>query len=116
MDIISDKFLSVTLNGGAQDTYIQLFTGDTGYPYDNNRQFYGDTDMLDHNTLGFISIIISGTTYWIQTWTGNLTTNCCSNLIGVENISDASEFISAGHALISVNNTELRWIRIFTKV
>jgi len=111
-----DKNLALEVNDSAnKDNYIKLYTGDTGgQTYDDVNKFYGDdtnTDELTSN--GFVSITINSSTYYIQLYSGTNTTDCCSNLEGIEESSGT--FTSAGLVLIKVNGDLLRWVRIYTK-
>jgi len=91
------------------------YTRDTaGYSPDASRIFWGDTAVAGDKTLaGHVSLVINGTTYWIEVYAGNTTATCCSNLVGTFDAVGVYE--SYGHVLILVNNTDLRWVEIFTK-
>ena len=93
---------------------MQLFSGNTAYTYDTTRVFYGDTTNVNSKTdNGFISIIVNGSVYYVQKYSGDNTTDCCSNIISTE--THEGTFTSYGFALIWANGVELKWIELFTK-
>ena len=111
----SDANLSCRINGGLeQNNYITLFNGDTtGQSYDENRIFWGETNSTTTVSNGFICIIINATPYYIEIFTGDNVASCRTNIIG--NFETVGTFSNVGFALISVNNTGLRYIPIYTK-
>lgn len=109
-----EKYIAVKINSGVgKDNYIELYTSGTGYSYDTGRIFWGDTTNVNPKTSnGFISIVVNGDTYYVKKYSGDNTTDCCSNLIGTS--TGSGSFTSAGFALVFVNGVELRWIRLYT--
>jgi len=109
------KYIAVSVNGGSKNQYIELFSGSTaGSAYDA-RAFYGDTtNTSDKSSNGFISISINASTYYIRKYSGDTASACSSNMVGTED--SASTFQSAGFILANINNAELDYIQIFTKV
>ena len=97
-----------------------LYSGDTaGHSYDDVNKFYGD-DTIDINvdnlvSNGYVSIDINETTYFINIYTGPNTTDCCSNLEGVE-YDESGSFISVGFALIKVNGVDLLYVPLYDRI
>ena len=75
----------MNLNGAVGNaTFLATYTG-SGGSSDINRVLWGDNTNTENKTeTGFISIVISGTTYWIKTWVGGSGAGCSSNIVGTE--------------------------------
>ena len=108
--MISVTPVACSINGGASDKYIRLYSGNSGYSYDN-QVFYGERSNNAITSFGFISILINTNTYYIQIFSGSESTECCSN---IEGTITTGSFTSAGFALVRVN-TDLLYMPIFTK-
>jgi len=111
-----ENYLSENINGvTANDRFVLLYTGDTtGQSYDATRVFWGDTAVAGVKTFaGYISLNINGTAYWIRVYSGNASAACCSNLVGTYATSGTFDFY--GYVLVIVNNSDQRWLRIYTK-
>ena len=107
------KFAAISINGGTRNNYIELFSGDTsGQSYDALRVLWTEFATSTVTSVGYISIIINGSTYYIRTYVGSTASGCCSNIIGVDT---TGSFTSLGFALIWINKTDLRYIQIYSK-
>ena len=110
-----DKYLALNVNGSTEsDNYIQLYDADlSGSSYDANRIFWGNTTNTNPKTSNnFVSILINGTTYYLRKYSGDSNVDCCSNLIG--NDTSGGIFTLYGFVLIRVNDTESKYVRVYT--
>ena len=57
-------------------------------------------------------IILYGTTYYLRKYSGDSNVDCCSNLIG--NDTSGGIFTLYGFVLIRVNDTESKYVRVYT--
>jgi hypothetical protein len=101
-----------------KDNYFITYSGDTaGVTYDDVNKFYGDfsKDPVTSNftSNGFISITINSSTYYVKTYKGDNTTDCCSSVDGTK-VDDSGSYISAGFAVIKINGSVLRYVKIYT--
>jgi hypothetical protein len=101
------------INNGPKNVYIPLYTGDITGLTPSNASFYGKT-IADPTIIGsrYISTLINNIPYYIKVFSGDTDSTPCTNIIGT--YIDGS-FISAGLALININNQQL-FIEIFTKI
>jgi hypothetical protein len=62
----------------------------------------------------FVKIVINGSDYWINTYTGDRLCSSCSEIHSEEDYS--STFTLVGYVLINVNYTESKYLEIYSKV
>jgi len=102
----------VNVNGAVGNaTFVRTLTG-SGGTGDQAKVLFGDiTTGYDKVSEGFLSINVSGTPYWIRTWTGGAGAGCSSNLVG--SFVTSGEFVSYGFLPI-INNGQTKYLEVYT--
>jgi phage tail sheath gpL-like len=102
--------------GTANDRFVSLYTRDTtSKTFDANRIFWGDIAVAGAKTQeGYVSISVNGTTYWTPIYSGGSTATCSTNLSG--SLQTTGTFTQEGYALVKVNNSDLRWLLLYSRV
>jgi len=97
------------------NTYIPLFDASTaGSIQDDNNPFQGVYDNSDTKIDdGFVRITINGSYYYINKFVGADFLETCSELNGSEDHD--SIFTLAGYVLINLNDTDSKYIEVYTK-
>lgn len=114
-DYVSDGFLALNINtpGGDSSRYIQLFYGDPTGLVNDPKVIYGVKSSADVASFSYVKIRINNTDYYIRTYSGINNESCSSNIIGTEETD--GDYNSSGFVLANINNSQLRFIKIYTK-
>lgn len=115
-DIIMTEDISLLIRvNGDTNRHILLYSGDiSGVAYDDENRFWGNFQNVDLTEYGFIGIFINGVKYYVQVYDGAGTIICSSNLVG-DFYTDGT-FIESGFALLRVNSTNFKYVRVYLKI
>jgi hypothetical protein len=110
---VTDSYLSANINGTTtNDRFLRMYSGTGGF-HDTNRVFWGDNAVAGGKTArGFISIVVSGTTYYTRVYTGGSTVQCSTNYVGT--YLTTGTFRSEGYVPVLINNSIVRYIRVYS--
>ena len=108
------KNLSVNVNGSTSKAYYLTIYDSADVTGAIDAQiFYGEENNNDITFSQYLSILVNGSTYYTPVYTGNAGADCCSDLVG-DLVSGDATF--NGYALVYVNGSDKRFIRLYDMV
>ena len=111
LTLTSTNALNVTVGGSAKDRYIRFYTADTtGASWDSTRVMGGAVGSSSLTSTNFVKMVVSGVPYYLQVFGGDLQTDPCSNLSGVQT---NGSFTAAGFIPVDINRS-IQYLQVWT--
>lgn len=87
--MVFNSYKTVEINGtNTKNHFIPLYDFDMTGKTASDKTFFGDSGVVVGIQTGWQGIYINGTQYFMPVFSGDATTNCCSNLVGEELLPD----------------------------